>query len=103
MKILMYYFYGECHAKVILIIFIVIVNAQIRLCIPKVGSCTRFQHHPAQWFVVHKMAAIMSSGARVAQEPQKSLLSRMTSLTAHAQSWGLNIEDYVIYLELSYS
>ena len=41
----------------------------------------------------------MSSGARVTQEPQKA--SRMTSLAAHVQSWGLNIEDDVIYLELS--
>ena len=42
MKILMYHFYGECHAKVKLIIFIVIVNALIRLCIPNVGSFAEF-------------------------------------------------------------
>ena len=45
-----------------------------------------------------KMSAMSSSGARVAQEPQK--VSKMTSLAAHAKSWGLNIEDDVIYFEL---
>ena len=31
----------------------------------------------------------MSSGVRVAQEPQK--VSKMTSLATHAQSWGLRM------------
>ena len=53
-----YHFYGECHGKVILIIFIVIVNVQIRLCIPNVGSCAGFTM-AAHRILDYKMAAIM--------------------------------------------
>ena len=87
----MYHFYGELSCK----------GSSNCLYLDQAVLCARFYLGCAVIRSPQKMAAIMSSGARETQEPQKPFwILRMTSLAAHAQSWGLNIEDDVIYLEL---